>query len=714
MHRKKTTAKKNYSGLVALFTDLLELLRPPERISVTESAERYVEINNPGSYIGKYRREFAPYMAEPADCLAAREFNGVVFCGPAQSGKTESLCLGWLGYSVRVDPMDMIIYSPTMAASRDFSMRRVDRLHRNSPEIGKVLLGNRDSDNKFDKHYRTGMLLTLSWPTVAEFAGKPIGRVALTDYDRMDDDIGGDGNPYDLASKRTTSFKSFAMTLAESSPSRAVENAKWIKKSMHEAPPCKGILGLYNRGDKRRWYWPCPSCGNYFEGRWSMIEWETKSTPIESADTVRMNAPCCGYKIAPDETRDMQEFGQWLKDGQSINPETGRIEGKGVRSNIASFWMFGVAAAFTTWQGLVVTYLNAMEAYQKTGSEDELKKFFNTDIAEPYIPKASEIQRLPEVLKSRAENLPFKEVTSAQRVDRQTCIGKAIEPLVPAGVRFIVACVDVQQNMFVVQMHGICAGDPYDVVVFDRFSIKKSQRLDAMGESLWVKPGSYIEDWTEVTSEVIKRTYELSDGSGRRMMVRYTVCDSGGASRTTTNAYSFYRKLKEDGESGRFHLLKGDPLPSRPRVMITFPDSNQRDKLAAARGDVPVMLLNSNTLKDAVVSRLECVEPGKGMFRFPAWLPDWWFAEMCAENRTEKGWEAPSHKRNEGFDLSYYCLAVNASVMLQTEKLNWANPPGWASEWDANFLVSKPDAKEVFAFREQPVYDFSKFGQALA
>src|SRR3546814_10085019 len=51
-------------------------------------------------------------------------------------------------------------------------------------------------------------------------AGKPIPRIALTDRDRMEDDIDGEGDPFDLATKRTTSYGSFAMTLCESSPSR--------------------------------------------------------------------------------------------------------------------------------------------------------------------------------------------------------------------------------------------------------------------------------------------------------------------------------------------------------------------------------------------------------------------------------------------------------------------------------------------------------------
>ncbi|MCM4841582.1 phage terminase large subunit family protein, partial [Escherichia coli] len=66
-------------------------------------------------------------------------------------------------------------------------------------------------------------------------------------------------------SKRTTTFMSSGMTLVESSPGRDVKDVKWRRTSPHEAPPTTGILSLYNRGDRRRWYWPCPHCGEYFQ-----------------------------------------------------------------------------------------------------------------------------------------------------------------------------------------------------------------------------------------------------------------------------------------------------------------------------------------------------------------------------------------------------------------------------------------------------------------
>lgn len=641
----------------------------------------------------------APYMVAPMDELQSRQFTSLAFVGPAQSAKTQALILNWLSYSIMIDGMDMIVYSPTMSAARDFSMRRVDRMHRHSPEIGSMLLKAREADNVYDKQYRSGMLLNLSYPSVTEFAGRPVGRIALTDYDRMPDDISGEGSPYDLASKRTTTFRSFAMTVAESSPSRPVENPRWIAATPHEAPPCTGILSLYNRGDRRRWYWPCPHCGTYFEGQWSQVEWDVKNSVLASAETARLICPANGCRIEPSSRARMQEWGTWLKDGQGIDPTTGRIIGEGMRSTMASFWLNGIAANFTTWTNLVTSYLNALNEYEKTQSEDSLRKFYNTDLGVPYLPRSLESELLPEVLKARAENLPTMDMIDGERIDRTPMV----EPLVPEDVRFLVATVDVQNNLFSVQVHGIMPGEPFDMVIIDRFQIRKSRRLDAQGDALWVKPSSYLEDWSEITSEVMDRTYALADGSGRRMAVKMTGCDSGGREGVTTNGYNFYRQLRGEGKSGRFQLLKGDTLPSRPRAHIMFPDSNRKDRLAAARGDVPVMFLNSNVLKDSLRGRLDCTVPGKGMIRWGSWLPDAWFSEMCVEVRDEKGWHNPRNFRNEAWDLTYYALGLCVSVMLRTEGIDWNSPPGWAGPWEKNDMISAPEATSRFKPKEKGV-----------
>ena len=74
----------------------------------------------------------------------------------------------------------------------------------------------------------------------------------------------------------------------------------------------------------------------------------------------------------------------------------------------------------------------------------------------------------------------------------------------------------------------------------------------------------------------------------------------------------------------RVQLLKGDPLKSSPLVRIDYPNSERKDRKAQARGEVPVMFINSNAAKDLASNALARLEPGGGMVHFPEWLPDWW------------------------------------------------------------------------------------------
>lgn len=692
-------------------------------MTVSEWAEHDRYINQPGAYVGPWQNSTVPYMIEPMDTLTDPLFSGEIFVGPAQCAKTDGLIVNWIGYSAVVDPMDMIVYEKSHAAARDFSIRRVDRLHRHSESVGAAVLKTKDADNRTDKQYNNGMMLSLGHPSINELAGRPVGRVALTDYDRMDDDIDGEGSAYDLATKRTTTYGSFAMALAESSPSREVTDAKYIVQG-HEAPPCGGILALYNRGDRRRWHWPCPSCGSYFEGSWDHIQYDKLDSNMDSAATVRMVCPHCSYAIQPDQRHEMQQWGVWLKEGQHI-ADDGRIKGTGRRSNIASFWLKGVAAGLTTWAKLVKTYLDAEDEFDRTGSEEALKKFFNTDLGEPYIPKhvLADTARTPDTLMQRAYDLPFEDDEDREdnAVNRLTGhapnngIPKFVKPLVPANVRALIGLVDVQQNMFIVQVVGIAPGKPYDLVVVDRFSIRKSHRLDDDGEREWVKPGSYVDDWDLIEEQVIRRTYDLADGSGRKMTLKLTLCDSGGKAGVTTNAYAFVRALRARGLGSRFHLVKGEGRPGLPRFRITYPDNSKRGASGAkagAQGDVPVLLLNANTLKDTLNNLLDVVIPGSGMIHFPDWLPDWFYAELTAEIRTDKGWANPNKRRNEAWDLLYYAIGACVSTLLSIEKVDWENPPLWLEEQASNPLVIAGEREE--AFEEPSRIDFASFGRTLA
>lgn len=709
-----------FDSIESMVVAAAEGVRPPERLSVSEAAAKYRKLNNPGSYVGDWMNETTPYLVEPMDMLNSVSHTAMIFAGPAQAGKTD-MFQNWQTYTVVCDPADMMLIEKSQATARDFSIRRTDRLHRHTPEVGSRLITRRNSDNTFDKRYTSGMIFNLSWPTINELSGRPIPRLWLSDYDRMDQDVDGEGEPFDLARKRATSFQSHGMCAAESSPGFFVENPKWIAKTRHEAPPTQGILKLYNRGDRRRWNWRCVECHNAFEPDFSLLAWPKSEDIMESAEGVFMACPHCGSVYTHDPgvlpgKHELNRSGRWIKDGMIWTPE-GEIVGKPFRSDIASFWLKGPAATFVNWKDLVFKFLTAEKEYEDTGSETALKATVQTDQALPYTPKAVSDARLPEALKSRAKDF-------GQRV-------------VPHGVRYLVACIDVQKNRFVVQVHGIGVGG--DIWIVDRFDIKKSKRLDEDGERFWINPGAYLEDWKLLVEEVMLKTYPLIDGSGREMAIKMTMCDSGGKEGVTANAYNFVRWLRDGrefkaeadgvevpqdqgeyvwaaGMFPRFQLIKGDPAPSAPRVRLGYPDSQRKDRHAGARGEIPVLFLGSDLLKDAVDKMLDRTDARGGRINFPSWLPDTFYTELTVEHRDPaKGWLNPKKYRNESWDLLVYAYASGLTRQIGLEHMDWNHPASWAEEWEKNDLIFDP-AKQNKPFENEAKsnYDFGSLADELA
>lgn len=688
--------------------------RPPERLTVSQAAEKYRRLNNPGHYVGPWLNSMAPYLVEPMDILNSTSFLAMAFAGPAQCGKTD-MALNWIGYSAKCDPADMMIVQTSNTTARDFSIRRVNKLHRHSPEFGACLLPGKQADNTFDKHY-AGMLLNLAWPSINELSGKPIPRQWITDYDRMPEDVDGEGSAFDLTRKRGTTYGRYAMTAVESSPGFIVTNPKWTRKTRHEAPPTRGILSVYNRGDRRRWYWDCVVCHEKFEPAFDLLKYSDSEDIMEAAESVWLECPFCQtkYRHEPHDgmpgKHDLNLRGRWVIDGQTWKKD-GSLVGVPARSDVASFWLKGPAAAFADWKSLVFNYLSAEAEYDRTGAEEALKSTVNVDQGEPYIPKMMMNDRVPEEIKARA-------------VEHR-------EKMVPPGVRFLIACVDVQKHRFVVQVHGI--NDMLDVFVIDRFEIKKSKRTDEDGDQSWVNPGAYAEDWKLLAEEVIQKGYELSDDSGRAMGIKLTLCDSGGKAGVTTNAYNFVRWLRngpteteeaeaseeegtyewQPGMAARFALVKGASTMNAPRVTVSYPDSQRKDRNAGARGEIPVWLLNTNTLKDMVDHRLDRKEPG-GRFVFPKWLPDTFYIELTVEVKdAKKGWLNPRGYRNESWDLLAYCMAATLMPMIGLEHLDMADPPGWATEWDRNDLVFNPATTATPFKPKKKRPDLAKLGSDL-
>ena len=645
--------------------DLAKLAAPPERLTVPQSAEKFRVIRNSQGYNIPWENAQVPYLEEPMRILTSRHFNACIFMAPAQTGKTEMI-LNLAAHIAKCMPMDMMIIEATAKKGRDFTLLRVDRMLANSPELKKLINLGTNKDNVGDKIFKAGNMLKITHPSINELSGRPIPIVAITDYDRMDDDVGGEGTVFDQAQKRTTTFGSRAMTLCESSPGRVWLHQAWKPSTPHEAPYATGIASLYNRGDRRKLYTQCFSCNEYFCFDFQYLEWESSDVVSESAESVTLRCPHCARKHEPKLKNQLKAASLWLKDHQTIDAN-GKIKGDGPGGTIASFWMQGPAANFQTWENLVEKFLLAKREYDATGEEKALKSTAGLDQGVPYKQRLAKGQRSADQLQARAT--------------------KTTRGIVLKGIRFLFATVDVQKNKFVVQVHGI--GIDLQSWIVDRYDITESNRYDHENKRCLIDPAAYAEDW-DTLIPALQRRYLLDDNTGRSMGILRMACDSGGKAGVTDNAYSFYRRNKKK-LGDRLLFVKGNSSKQADRVRLSYPDTAHRKKTAekkasAAKGDIPVLLINSNQVKDAINTDLARPEPGPGYVNLPDWLPDTFFAELSAETKTTRGWVNAKSVPNEAFDLLYYCKGL--LFHYKVDKINWSRPPNWAEDWHGNPMIS--------------------------
>ena len=688
-------------SLERLIASAGKAILPPVKKSCIEAAEKHRYVNNQVR-VGKYRSDETPYVVDPCNCMTSGEFDSVVFVGPAQTGKTE-MVFNLLTHTAIYAPRDMMIIEASQSRSRDFSIRRLKKFLRETEDVDKIVLPGKQNRSIYNILFESGMILTMSWPTVNELSGRPIGVIWLGDYDRMPIDIGGDGDAFKLAFKRATTFRN-KMVVAESSPSRIIENKKWTPDTPHKAPPTTGILALYNEGDRRRWYWQCDGCWQWFEPDFKLLKpGSDEGTPAARAKGTHLVCPHpgCGRTFFHDGDKGtgfyskafMNQRGRWVRDGQWLD-EDGNLHGEVISpSRTASFWLKGVAAQFTTWEYLMSTYLQAMEVFETTGDDSTLKTTINTDQGLPYFPPSIGNTLVQEAMMARAEALG--------------------ERVVPRGCLYLIATVDTQGNRWEVQVHGF--GMNGETWIIDRFAIKKSMRFDPDGERYLVSPAKYAEDWNLVTEEVLKRSYPLDDDSGRRMSIKMTGVDAYGVPGVTENAYSWYRNLRRTGNGlqKRVLLIRGEKNNEAPIVEVKLPDAIRKDRHAAAAGEIPVAFICNTKIKDLGCQLLQRETPGAGYVHFPDWLPESWFAELVAEERGKDRWEKIAN-RNESWDLYVYAIALNMCRYVQGNRINWTDPPAWAKDWDRNELVFNTEQiKTVFEKQEKRDYDLASLADDL-
>ena len=652
-----------FAGVEGPLRRVLANLRPARRMSVTECAERFMRVNANGRWV-PFDRNVAPYMVEPADMMASRNWRELVFVGPARASKTLGLLQVGIAYAIMIDQSPVHVTHMGQGKAKEWSENEVAPMIRNSPELAERQGMGTGDRNIFSKRFRGGTNLGIGWPTAENWAGRTSQFEFVTDIDRMKTNIDGEGAPFALAAKRPETLGSRGMAVAESSPAFPVLDEAWVADSPHQMPPCEGIVGLYNGGTRARWYWECPHCSELFEPRVDRLHYDSELPPSKAGEAAEMMCPAegCGCLIAPSQKVVLNRLALEGRGGWLHETDDGRLVRVGdpdIRSvSRLSYHLNGAAAAFASWSTIITRLEVAKRSAAVMGEERDVQVVVNTDIGLPFRPSAGDEDGVLNLGKLRENR-------------RDMARGVA-----PAWTRFITVSVDVQGSYFTLQV--MAWGLEGDSAVIDRRDLASLPKDSPDAADRKLDPGRNAEDWV-VLEPLAAQVYPV-DGADYGLMPLMLAVDFHGGPGVSDNAEKFLRARRKAGQGGLWFVSRGwGGFHQRSRVWYETPERASNGKRARS---IRILNMAVDRIKDSVVAALGRTETGGGTMHLPKWLPEHQMIEFTAERRTARKWEKRAGMvRNESIDLSVQGRAMaehRGLFRISAEQCpDWAEPgPG--------------------------------------
>lgn len=659
-----------FASAAEIIFDLVALLDPPPRLSVADYALRHRKLaNHGGGVVGDYTHAGAPYMAEPMECLTSPDYLSIAIVGPGQSAKTTA-AENWLQFTVEADPAKMLWYMQTEPALESYMKDRINPMI----DLHQKMLsrkGKRPIDDSL--HYKRfmGMSVEFLSATPSNLITKSAPRIIADEIDAYPDSL---GDVMALLDIRRQSFGRQSKILALSHPDKARgldPDSDWTA----------GIMALYGDSDRRVWYWPCPHCGGYsspvpIAKRYMALEYPDDKTLDAIAAETYLVCPINGCLIEDHHREAMNVQGVWVGRGQTIS-EGGEITGTRMRSNTAGFWVVGAMSQFILGGigGLARARVKAEREFEISGEDKSLRQIMVKSWGVPYAPRRSVGTVDVNVL--------------VERTEPDLKLG-----VVPEGVRFLTAAVDIQAGYFEYLVRG--------------WGVDGESWIIARGK-IMAEPATAPEDWDKLFETVFMKTYPLADNSGRLMKIRGGGFDSAGQSGVTQQAYAAWNRWRRNRQTRLYGQidgreiwsvmpLKGASAVGAKLLEVSRPDTQRTANKFSAAGTVPVAIFNPNRFKDDLSGQLQRAMPGSMYVHFPHELrskekPHTFFVQLVSEEPKKNGrWEKiSSSMRNEALDL----MVMNHVVarLQGLTLINWDKPPSWAAEWDKNPLVIDPAAQ---------------------
>lgn len=661
-----------------ILRDSLPLLDAPSRVLPIEAAASHVRVEMRGVW-QNFDPDVTPQMVEPVNTSQSRLYKGGAFVGPSQSGKTMALITTAM-HPVLCDPAPVLVVHMDRPSRDRWVEESLNPVIQNSPEL-RTRLGKARDDDTFGRKRFRGMRLAIGYPTAQWLSSAKYRLVALTDFDHFPPELGvradaPEGSAFDMSMQRVKTYLSRGFVFAESTPAWPVLDPTWTAKAdhPHEMPPVRhGIVRLYNRGTRGRWYWSCRDCDEMFEPRFELLNFDETLPPMEAGESAEMACPHCGSLIGAQHKNEFNRMamdgrGGWLHEAESGGGLVCLGDDAVRQTEVASWALDGAAATFSNWSELVARSIEAQRQVDELDDDLALGRFYYTDLGRPYSRTIDADDDELSVATLKEDRLDHKKGTA------------------PEWVRFITVSADVQKYRFPVQVTGW--GVDGTRTVIDRFDLFTPPPKNGAPADRALRPAKYPGDW-DVLIELEDRRWRV-EGTEFELRAFALGVDFQGEPGVSDNAEDFWKRRVKAGLGKRWFLTRGIPgRQLRDRIWYATPERSNK-KGGQARS---IKLLNMSTdrLKDSVAAALMRPMGTPRAFPLPEFLEEEPLAEFCAEMRTDKGWEKkPGQVRNESFDLSVQAQALVEHKGLR--RMNKDAPWNWALLGDENphcFRVSE-------------------------
>lgn len=582
-----------------------EMLEPPRSMSCSAWADEFRYIAK-GPEKGRWRTSRTPYLLEPMNCTDPENpVQKVVMQFATQLGKSEVL-YNALFKRIHLDPIDMMMVQPTLQDSKDHSRQRFTPTARHMPDVVARLpdMRSRDETNTWQtKEIRGGATLFFAGANSARsLASKPLGFAECDEIDGYPLDVDGEGDPIDLVWERMSNFATRKLLLCSTPTLRDFSR----------------IESEYLASDRRRYWVPCPHCGEAQLLVWGAdsehgIKWLKTPSGAARAETAVYVCMHCAAAIEERSKTVMLNEGQW------------RAENPGAqRGLVAGFHLNKLHSplGWKSWAMLVESWAAAMEA-MKSGDQSKLKTFINTSLAETFEETGDRVAH--HELQRRAGNIALRTVHW--------------------GMYVCTLGVDVQGDRLEAAVWAWGRGMERQLVDREIFYGDPTH-----GESM---PGS---PWAALTE--YRRT-PILHASGRRSPILAAFVDSGGHAKDAV--YNYCRSHQH----AHVYAIKGASVANKP-ILGKPSDQDVTWQGQTVKRGLKLWPIGTDTAKAEIYGRLRVSEPGPGYVHISRLFPGEVFEQLTSERLKTKYinghakhlWVKPNGARNEQLDMAVYALAA--------------------------------------------------------